>query len=120
MADRSLVISWGAVVRGREERALENFTAVVSYHGRLAEQGRIERFDVTLLAPNAGIAGFMQLHGSAQQMAAVREDEEFQRLLTEGTLIVDDLTLLDGYVGDGIAQQMSLWQEAIAKVPQMA
>lgn len=119
MADRSIVISWGAVVRGREERALDNFNAVVSYYGRLAEEGRIERFDVTLLAPNAKLAGFMQLQGSAQQMAAAREDQEFQRLLTEASLIVDDLTLLDGYVADGIGEQMRMWQEAITKVPQM-
>ena len=32
--------------------------------------------------------------------------------------LFDDLTVLDGYVDDGIAAQMAMWQEAIAKVPQ--
>jgi hypothetical protein len=120
MADRSLVISWGAVVRGREERALDNFNAVVSYYGHLQQDGRIERFDVTLLAPNTMLGGFMVLQGSADQLAAVREDEEFQRLLIEGSLIVDDLAVNDGYVNEGLAAQMALWQDAIHKVPQMA
>ncbi len=120
MADRSLVISWGDVVRGREERALDNFNAVVGLYGRMQQEGRIERFDVTLLAPNGRLGGFMQLLGSAEQLAAVREDDEFQRLLTEGTLIVDDLALTDGYVGAGIGEQMQLFQQAVAKVPQMA
>jgi hypothetical protein len=120
MADRSLVISWGEVVRGREERAYENFNAVVTLYGRMQQEGRIERFDVTLLAPSAGPGGFMQLLGSAQQLAAVREDEEFRRLLVEASLIVDDLAVTDGYVNEGIAREMGLWQEAVAKVPQAA
>jgi hypothetical protein len=115
-----MVITWGEVVRGREERALENFNAVVAYHTGLQRLGRVERTDVTLLSPNAGIRGFIQVVGSAAQMAAVRDDVEFQRLVAEGTLIVDDLTIVDGYVDQGIAEQMALYQEAIAKVPQMA
>ena len=120
MADRSLMISWGEVVRGREERAFDNFNAVVTYHARLQQEGRIERLAVVLLSPNPTMGGFMLLQGSAEQMNAVREDEEFQRLLTEGTLIVDDLTIYDGYVNEGLATQMGMWQEAIHKVPQMA
>jgi hypothetical protein len=120
MADRSLVITWGEVVRGREERAFDNFNAVVGLYGRMQQDGRIERFDATLLAPNARLGGMMQLRGSAEQLAAVREDDEFQRVLVEASLIVDDLALLDGYVDAGIAEQMGMWQEAIAKVPQMA
>jgi len=120
MADRSLVITWGQVVRGREERAFDNFNAVVSYYAGLQAAGRIEDVRVTLLGPNAVLNGFMELVGTAEQLAAVREDPEFQRLIIEGTLIVDELTVLDGYVDDGIAAQMAMWQEAIAKVPQMA
>lgn len=120
MADRVLLLTWGQVVRGREERALENFNEVVGLYGRMQQEGRIERFDVTLLLPNATIDGFMQLHGSTAQIAAVREDAEFQRLVTEATLIVDDLSITDGYVNEGIAAQMDVWQHAIARVPQMA
>ena len=75
MADRSLVISWGEVVRGREERAYDNFNAVVTLYGRMQQEGRIERFDVTLLAPNGGPGGFMQLLGSAQQLASTVQAE---------------------------------------------
>jgi hypothetical protein len=120
MADRSLVITWGTVVRGREERALENFNDVVGYYGRLQQDGRIERFSVTLLTPNGGIDGFMQLEGSADQLATVKEDAEFQRLITQATLIVDDLRMLDGYVNDGIAGQMAMFTEAVSGVPQAA
>jgi hypothetical protein len=120
MADRTLVLTWGAVVRGREERSFETFNEVVGFYGRMQQEGRIEHFDVTLLAPNASINGFMQLRGSAEQLAAVREDTDFKRLLSEAMLIVDDLCMIDGYVNEGVSAQMALFQQAIAKVPQAA
>jgi hypothetical protein len=115
-----MVITWGQVVRGREERALDNFNAVVAYNAGLQAAGRVERFSVTLLSPNAVMGGFIQLLGTAEQLAGVRDDAEFQRLIVESSLIVDDLTVIDGYVDDGLAAQMALFQEAIAKAPQMA
>lgn len=118
MADRALVLTWGAVVRGREERALDNFNEVVGLYGRMQQEGRIEQFDVTFLSPNARIDGIMRLQGTAEQMAAVKDDPEFQRILTEATLIVDDLTITDAYVNEGIAAQMELFRDAVSKVPQ--
>jgi hypothetical protein len=120
MADRALCITWGEVVRGREERALENFNDVVGLYGRMQQDGRIERFDVTLLAPNGELGGIMRLQGTVDQLVAVREDPEFQRLIAAATLIVDDLCLVEGYVNEGIASQMAMYQEAVAKVPQAA
>jgi hypothetical protein len=120
MADRVLFMSWGATVYGREERALEVFNETVGMYGRMQQDGRIESFDVVLLAPTAGIDGYMEVHGSDEQLAALREDEEFQRSIADATLIVQDLSLADGYTGNGIAKQMAIFQEAISKVPQNA
>jgi hypothetical protein len=33
---------------------------------------------------------------------------------------VDDLRIVEGFTNDGIAQQMALYQESIARVPQTA
>lgn len=120
MADRVLFISWGAGVHGREERSLEVFNDTLGVYGRMQQDGRIESFDVVLLTPSMGLDGYMQLHGSAEQLAAVREDEEFQRVLIDAGLIVEDLKLADGYTNAGIARQMEMFQEAISKVPQQA
>lgn len=120
MADRAMVTTWGAVVRGREDRALENFNDVLGLYGRMQQEGRIEGFDVTLLLPNSTIAGFIQLTGSAAQIAAVREDAEFQRLLTVGSLIVEDLCVIEGYVNEGVAKQTAQFQDAASAVPQTA
>jgi hypothetical protein len=120
MADRVLFVSWGATVRGREERALEVFNETIGMYGRMQQDGRIESFDIALFNPNAGIDGYMQIHGSPEQMAALREDSEFMRSMADAFLIVDDLKMIDGYTGNGVAEQMAIYQEAISKVPQSA
>ena len=118
MADRLLCISWGEPVRGREERALEEFNTAVGYYGRKQQEGKIERFDVRLLAPSGRIGGYMELEGSAEQISAMKEDEEFLRNFVNASLCVDDLRMTDGYCNQGVADQMALYTEAVAKVPQ--
>jgi hypothetical protein len=121
MADRMIHISWGATVAGREERGLEVFNEAMGLYGRMQQDGRIESFDVALLVPNGGpVEGYIALHGSAEQLAAVREDQEFQRNMVDASLIVHDLCVCDGYTNEGVATQMGIYQEAIGRVPQMA
>ena len=119
MADRVLFIGWGQTVRGREERALEVFNETVGLYGRMQQDGRIEKFDVCLLEPHGGgLDGYAALYGSEQQINDVRGDAEFQRSMIDADLIVEELGLITGWVNEGIAQQITAFQEAVAKVPQ--
>ena len=121
MADRVLFISWDEPVRGREERSLEVFNDCVGYYGRLQQTGHIEKFDATFLTPTGtGIGGYFTLHGTTEQISAVQNDEEFQRLMTDATLVVDQLRVIPGYTNEGIAAQMEIYVEAIAKLPALA
>jgi hypothetical protein len=120
MADRMLFIGWGAPVRGREERGLEVFNEAIGLYGRMQQEGRIERFDVALLQPNAELNGYITLHGSAEQLAAIREDAEFQRMTITASLIVEGLRQIDGVANEGVAEQIAMYQEAVGRVPQMA
>jgi hypothetical protein len=79
MADRVLFISWGENIAGREERGLEVFNETVGMYGRLQQEGRIESFDVVLMNPNDGIDGYLEIRGSGEQIAALRETDEFMR-----------------------------------------
>jgi hypothetical protein len=120
MADRLLFISWGETVRGREERALEVFNAAITFYGRCQSEGLIESFDVALLGPHgSGIQGCVQLHGSAEQPAALRENREFMRTTADALLIVDDVAIIDGFANQGVADQLAIYQEALAGVPQL-
>jgi hypothetical protein len=120
MADRVLFISWSAPVRGREERGLEVFNESMGLYGRMQQEGRIEQFDVVLLGANGDLNGYIELHGSAEQLAAVRESDDFRRNIVEASLIVDGLRIADGTTGDEIARQMTLYRESVARVPQTA
>jgi hypothetical protein len=120
MADRVLVISWNEPVHGREERGLEVFNDALGLAGRMQQDGRIEKFDVVLLEPTGDLNGYLELHGSAEQLAAVREDEEFQRNTADALLIVDGLRHSMGYTNEGVAKQIEIYQEAVSKVPQSA
>jgi hypothetical protein len=120
MADRVLFISWGEVVRGREIAALENFNETIGLYGQAQQDGRIESFDVVLLDPSIDLAGYMQVHGSAEQLTELKASEDFRRNLAAGSLIVDNLKMADGYTNEGIAREMELYQRAVSKVPQTA
>lgn len=120
MADRVLFITWGRPISGREERGLETFNEALGMYGRMQQDGRLESFDVALLDPSTGIDGYIVLHGTAEQLAAAREDREFRRVLVEASLVVEDLKMADGYTNAAIAAEMEMYQEAISKVPQSA
>jgi hypothetical protein len=118
MADRLLFVSWGTAVRGREVRGLEVFNEAMGMLGRMQQDGRIESFDVALLAPNGDMAGYVAIRGSAAQIDAVRQDEEFLRSIADTTLIVDGFRHIEGFINEGVARQLEIYQEAIEKVPQ--
>jgi hypothetical protein len=120
MADRLLFTSWGTPVRGAEERGLEVFNEALGILGRMQQDGRIESFDVCLLEPNGDMGGFICVRGTADQIAALREDEEYLRNSIDAELIVDDYRQIGGYTNEGVAQMMAMYQEALAKVPQRA
>ena len=118
MADRLLFISWTEAVRGAEERALEVFNDAMGILGRMQQDGRIEKFDVVLLDPNGDLGGYFVAEGTAEQIAALRADEEFVSNTVEAGLCVDGIRHIEGYANEGVARIMGLYQEAIAKVPQ--
>jgi hypothetical protein len=120
MADRMLFVSWGEAVRGREERGLEVFNEAMGMLGRMQQDGRIEGFDVCLLEPNGELNGFVVIRGSAEQINALRADEEFRRSTADTTLIVDRFRHIEGYTNEGVAREIATYQDAIAKVPQRA
>jgi hypothetical protein len=120
MADRMLLISWGSTVNGREERALDVFNESMGFYGRMQQDGRIESFDVTLLRPNSDMAGYIALHGTGDQIDSIQNDDEFLRIQAEAGLIVEDLRTCEGYTGEGVAQLMGIFREAISRVTQTA
>jgi hypothetical protein len=118
MADRLIHVSWGQNFPGREAHGLEIFNEALGMYGRMQQDGTIEKFDVVLLAPTAGGAqGYINVYGTAQQLAELRESDEFLRNITDASLVVQDLAIADGYCNEGVARQVEIFQESISKVP---
>ena len=114
-----MFLGWGAVVRGREQLALEVFQEAVGYYGNLQADGQIERFDAFLLEPHGGdLAGFFVLHGEPSALEAVRTSPEFQRLLGRAGAVVDNLGRVNAFSGDALGQQMALFGEISQQLPQ--
>jgi hypothetical protein len=117
MADAGLFIGWGQVARGREDRALDVFNETIELYGQMQSDGRIESFDVALLEPHGGeLGGFVLLRGTEEQIEAVHGAEDFERIMTKASLIVDDLGIVPAAIGASLARSMAIYQEELAVV----
>jgi hypothetical protein len=113
MPEAALFIGWGAPVRGREAKGLEVFNEAIEFWGRLQQQGRIDSFEVVLLYPHGGdLAGFSLLRGTHEQLNDVGGDDEFLRLTTRAGLIVEGLGVVRAVLGEGLEQQIGMFQQA--------
>jgi hypothetical protein len=114
MADAALFVGWGQVVRGREERALDVFNETIELYGQMQADARIESFEVCLLDPHGGeLGGFGLLRGSEDQIDALRRSDDFNRLMTRASLVVDDLGMVGAAIGEGLGRQVAIYQEQI-------
>ena len=117
MADAGLFIGFGQPVRGREQQALGVFNEALEYYRALQEQGEVERVDAVLLEPHGGeLGGFFLLQGEQAKLAAVRVNEDFQRLTARAGLIVDNLGVVGAMLGSGIEPQMTLYQAQVVEL----
>jgi hypothetical protein len=120
MADTLLFVKFDAPVRGMEERAIEVFNDALGILGRRQQEGKIESFDVALFEPTGDMGGYMVAKGTADQINALRVDDEFVRNTIDAQLCVDGIQHIIGACDNAIAEQMALYQEAIARLPQHA
>ena len=93
------------------------FNESVEYWGGLQGDGKIEDFEVVLLTPHGGdLDGFALLRGSRAQIAALHNDDEFEKQITRADMIVENQGVVDAAIGDGIARGMAIYQEEIGKI----
>jgi hypothetical protein len=120
MADRLLFVTWNAPARGLEERAVEVFNDALGILGRRQQEGSIESFDVSLFFPTGDIGGYMIAKGSAEQISALRNDPEFMRNTVDAELCVEGIRHIEGFCENAIAEQMTMYNEAVGRLPQHA
>src|SRR5690348_17867761 len=100
MATSALMIGWGSVVRGREQKALQVFNEAIQYYTQLQQQGEIESFEPVQLEPHGGdLAGFLLVRGDQEKLSQLRTREEFLRLNNRAGLVVENLGVLGAFIG---------------------
>jgi len=117
MSDGALFVGWGNPVRGREHRSLEVFQEALQYYGELKKKNQIESFEVVLLEQHGGdLSGFVLIRGDQDRLAGLRTDQEFQRMVLRAQLVVDNVGVVGGLIGDGITRAMGDYVAELAKL----
>lgn len=109
-----LLVRFGKVVPGREEKALDLFTEATEYCGRLLSGGKITFFEPFFLQTSdlEEETGFILVKGPAPEIFKIIEEEEFQTLAGKAYYLVDHFRWDLITVGEGITYML----ERAAKV----
>jgi hypothetical protein len=77
--DGALMISFGAVIPGREGAAVDSFTRLSRYLGRLLSDEAISRFQPFFFADGleGDVRGFFLLEGRRERLDQLRRESEF-------------------------------------------
>ncbi len=119
MARSALMIGWGPVVRGREQKALQVFNEAIQYYTRLQQQGMIESFEPVYLEPHGGdLTGFVLLGGEREKLNALRSSEEFLRLNNRAILVVDHWGVVTAFLGEELQRLFADYQVQASELSQ--
>lgn len=111
MAGAALVIGWGQVVRGREQKALQVFNEAIQYYTQLQQQGQIESFEPVALEAHGGdLAGFLLVRGDRETLNRLRYEEAFLRLNNRAQQVVDNFGVVAAFVGEELQRQFADFQ----------
>jgi hypothetical protein len=104
-------------VHGREQKSVGVFNDAVEMWTRLQGEGTLESWEAVFLEPHGGdLSGFFLLRGEPGPLAQLRVSDDFGRLITRAGLIVESLGVVGADVGDRIATQMAVFQEAVEEL----
>jgi hypothetical protein len=114
MAEAGLWVAWGVPTPGRERNALDLLVETESYLSGLQEQGLIEGYDRVVLKPQSiELGGFILIRASKDQIDGLRRDHDFELWLNRVQLVADQVGVVDAWLGDGIAEAVSLYEKAL-------
>ena len=116
MAEAGFWVAWGLPTQGREKQALDLLNETRGYLERLAQDQRIERFDIVILKPQTTeLGGFILIQGTQEQIDALRHDDDFQVWVNRVQLVADQVGIVDAWVDEGVAEAIDLYDEALRK-----
>jgi hypothetical protein len=116
MAEAGFWVAWGLPTQGREVQALDLLKETRGYLEGLAQDGRIERFDIAILKPQTTeLGGFILVQGTHEQIDVLRHDDDFQVWVNRVQLVADQFGIVDAWVGAGVTEATDLYEQALRK-----
>ena len=117
MTTGALLIGWGTVVRGREQKALQLFNESIQYYTRLQQQGTIESFEPVVLEAHGGdLQGFLLVRGDRDKLNALRTSEEFLHLTNRAELVLDNVGIVTAFIGEELQRQFTDYQTLVSEL----
>jgi len=87
----------------------------LAYYGKAQHDGHIESHETVFLGPHGGdLGGFTLVRGSEAQIAALRTEDEFERIITRAALVVRNVGVVDAALGDGLQDAIGVYQAAVS------
>jgi len=116
MATSGLFFGWDRPITGREHEAQEIFTQSMNYFNRLRQEGKIESVEPVLLHRHGGdLNGFILVRGDMMKLAQIQDTPDFKELILKVDHVVRRLGVIPAYVGDGVNEEMRLWQKTVLR-----
>jgi hypothetical protein len=116
--DGALMISFGAVVPGREQLAVDCFTDLSRYLGRLVADERIRGFKPFFFADGlvGDMSGFFLVEGRRDELHAVREEGEFVRQLLRAGAASSNVRVSTLVAGSEAGRLVNLYRSVRAEL----
>jgi hypothetical protein len=111
--DAALMLSFGAVLPGRERLAVDLFVEVGRYLGRLLDTGVVSSFRPYFFADGlmGDVSGFFLLEGDREQLDALRRDEGFVTLLLRAGAATANVRVHTLLAGSDAGRLVNLYRE---------
>lgn len=110
----ALFMGWNAPKTGRERQAGELFGVVLDYLGREQKKGTIDSVEPLLLSVHGGdLNGFFLIRGDGEKLSALRESDEFMKVVMQAGFCLDGFGVIPAYQGEALNELMGKWTQMV-------
>ena len=110
----ALFLGWDRPQPGKEGMALELLSTAKTYFDKMKRKGVVRDYEAVLLSAHGGnLNGFILVRLQEDKISQLRNDEEFQRLITKSVVVLKDYGVVDAFEGGAVERQLGLYRESI-------
>ena len=117
MAKGALFVAWGQIIPGRGQKSIKVFNEAIEYYTNLLKQGEIDSFEPVFVDVFSGdFTGFFFLKADRDKLDRMKSSEAFIALHARAALVVSNVRVLDGTLGEGIKSRLANFAKNVAEL----